>query len=596
MNSMRTRLLVALVAVVVVALSVAAVGGFLPAVSDAPTDDSSVDSTEDSSMESTDAPRADDRPTDPSTNETLGYVDGYWYDDELSVDDRSDATLETDELEPVVSRAMARVEVIRNLTYENEVSVEVVSREEYRADSGDRFTDITETEQLHQNVNYEALFMVDRNTDATDAAEGLYGGAVEGYYEPGTDRIVLVSDTPGSPELDETVLAHELVHALQDQQFDLASIQRETFDQDNARNGLIEGDASWVEAEYDSRCEAEWACLDPGSSSQAPFSDINWGLYFAVYQPYDDGPDYVDSLLERGGWTAVNDAYENPPASSSAVIHPGTDRDPEPIEVPDRSNDTWRQYEVDGEVASETVGEAGMAAMFAAGVRDTSRPSVIESDEFIEADLGLDYDQPYTDGWAGDRLVTYVSDEADEATAVYDAVDHTGYVWRTAWESSEDSQQFVDGYLQLLEAYGAEPVADQQDTYVIDDEYPGAYYLDRDGETVTIVRAPSVDDLGAVHAGTPPAGEDTLEIEGTADEDDSEAGGVIAGHGAGIVGVGVAALGAGILIFAVRRRDTFRAVDTVARTPSLDRAGTDGPPSPAPFDSTARTRNTAVDG
>ncbi|WP_216819669.1 Hvo_1808 family surface protein [Natronorubrum thiooxidans] len=555
----RTRLLVALVAISTLVLALAAAGGVVPGlfVDDSP-----------------------DRPDDPTTEDTVGYVNGYWYDDELPVDDRDDAVVDDDELEPVVYRSMARVEKIRNMTFEDDVPVEVISREEYQTEHKDIFLETTEDEQLIQNVTYETLFMVDRDTDAGDEFESMYGGAVGGYYDPETDRIVVVSDTTETPELDETVLGHELVHALQDQQFDLSSYDRMTIDQDVATNGLIEGDAAWVETEYETRCSDEWACAQPGESepNSEQFSQLNWGLYMTLYQPYNDGSAYIDSLREDGGWAAVNAAYDDPPTSSSTVIHSDEEREPVEVTVEDRSGDAWVPLEVDGEPARQTVGEAAMVSMFGADIHDRSQPSVIDSEAMLADGLsGYDYDQPYTDGWTGDELAVYVDATVDDPTAT-----DTGYVWETEWRSSEDAQQFVTGYLDLLEIHDAEPVADRQDTYTVDDEYPGAYAIDRDGETVTIVRAPSVDDLDEINDGAAPEGDDTLERvavdtsdgdDGGTDDDDSDS---LAGFA-----VPGTVLGVSIGIFVAKTRDGTvrawiahrRALTRPDSAPSVDSGG-----------------------
>ncbi|QFU81861.1 Hvo_1808 family surface protein [Natronorubrum aibiense] len=542
----RTRLLVAFVAVSTLVVTLAVAGGMTPALLD-------------------DSP---DRADDPTTEDTVGYVNGYWYDDELPVDDRSSATVDDDELEPVVYRSMARVEQIRGMTFEDDVEVEVISREEYQTEHKDVFLETTEDGRLTQNVTYEALFMVDRDTDAGDEFEAMYGGAVGGYYDPETDRIIVVSDTTETPELDEPILGHELVHALQDQRFDLSQYERATIDQDTATNGLVEGDAAWVEAEYETRCGDEWACAQPDESepNSEQFSQLNWGLYMTLYQPYNDGPAYVDSLREAGGWSAVNAAYDDPPTSSSTVIHPDEEHEPVSVTVEDRSSDSWAPLKIDGEPARQTVGEAAMVSMLGADIHDRDQPSVIDSEAMLADGIsGYDYDQPYTDGWAGDELAVYVDTTVDDPTAA-----DTGYVWQTEWRSSEDAQQFVTGYLELLEIYDAEPVPDRQDTYVIDDEFPGAYAIDRDGETVTIVRAPSVDELDNIDASAAPEGDDTLERvpvdtsdddDGSTDDDtDSIPGFAVPGSILGLsVAIGVKTRGETVRVWLSCRRSTTRA-------------------------------------
>ncbi|AHF98508.1 hypothetical protein HALLA_06260 [Halostagnicola larsenii XH-48] len=463
-----------------------------------------------------------DRPADPSTEDTVGYVDGYWYDDELSVDRSDDATVSEDDLEAVVSRSMARVETIRGLTFEEDVSVDVISRQEYRTQNDTSIADPTADQRLQSNLRLEALFMADRETSAIDEQQSLYDGSVAGYYDPETDEIVVVSEDPDDPALDELTLGHELVHALQDQHHDLTSYERETQDQANAKNGLIEGDAVWVENRYETRCSEDWACTLPSTNSQGDQPEPNWGLYLTIFQPYDDGPDYVDAVLGEGDsrdWDALDGAYDDPPASSSEVIRPGEDREPRDVDVEDRSSENWTQHEIDGAVANDSLGEATMVSMFAADGL-AGEESVIEADELLpDGPYGtienIDYDHEVTDGWAGDELVTYVGEN--------ESIEESGYVWETEWESTTEAEQFLEGYLELLSLHGAEDVDGHRNTFAIEDEdgYPGAYYLENDGERVTIVRGPSAGAVSEIDAGSAPEGDDTLELD--ADAPDSGA-------------------------------------------------------------------------
>ena len=484
-------LLVVLVVLSLVAVPLAGVGLASPAETAEPTDDETTEPED-----------------DPTTEGTVGYVDGYWYDDELPVDERDDATLEDDELEAVVSRSMARVEVIRNLTFQEDVPVEVVSREEFQAENDELFADF-DGEETFQNVRYEALFMVDRETDATEAYEALYGDSVAGYYDTAADEIVIVSDSEQSPEIDEVILGHELLHALQDQHFGLERFDGESLDQRSAELGLIEGDAVWVENEYDDRCEVEWDCVLPTDTASDPL-EPNWGMFLTVFHPYSDGPAYVDHLLEEGDWEAVNDAYDDPPASSSEVIRPDEEREPVEIVHEDRSSDRWEHLEVENGPDHASFGEVGMASMFAATAFDDRDEVVPEDDDVCGGPSSYNYDIEYTDGWAGDKLVVYAADD--------EAISETGYVWHTEWTSEEEAEQFLEGYLELLEIHDAEAVDGHQDTVVIEEAFPGAYYVDHDGESVTIVRAPSVDELPEIHDGAAPTGGDTIAFPFAADD------------------------------------------------------------------------------
>jgi hypothetical protein len=77
----------------------------------------------------------------------------------------------------------------------------------------------------------------------------------------------------------------------------------------------------------------------------------------------------------------------------------------------------------------------------------------------------------------------------------------TAYTWRIAWDSQRDAKQFAETYRNLLQYWGAE----QRDNGVWripegESEFADAFRVTVSGDTVTIVNAPTVDQLGDVHA------------------------------------------------------------------------------------------------
>ena len=451
----------------------------------------------DSPANSTAQSTADTNFDDPDTTTTIGYVEGYSYDDELPVDDRADAVVEEDELEAVVYRSMARVEVIRQLPFNEDVSVDVMSREEYRERNDELFAEFDEEQAFFENLRLEALFLADRETDATGEVEVMYGDAVAGYYDIENDQVVVVADDPKEPEVDEITLGHELLHALQDQHFDLGSYDRSTQNLAHAKNGLIEGDARYVDTEYEQRCRDDWECLPSPADSGGP-TDFNWGLFFVFYQPYVDGPEYVEYHLAEGGWEAVDSLYDDPPTSASEVMRPGEERERVDVDLVgnDRSSDAWEPFEVNGEPAVETFGEATMATMFVADAFE-NRESVIDADEFRPGVTTVEYEHPETDGWAGDEFLVYVPEgETIDGEFDREALDDVGYVWETAWLTEDDAGEFADAYRELLEINGGETI--EEDAYEIEDGFAGVYHVDHDGESVTIVRAPIPEELSEI--------------------------------------------------------------------------------------------------
>jgi hypothetical protein len=402
----------------------------------------------------------------------LGWEAGYWYDESLDVN--ATDGLNGSERRAVVARTMARVERLRDLEFASRVPVVVRSRSAYLANESVNAT-------AWDDQVWEAMLLVGENRSVETVFESLYGASVRGSYVPSEGRVVLVSES-ATPTVDRRTLAHELVHALQDQQFGL-NATTPTRDAALGKQGLIEGDAGYVERLYAERCAEVWSCLPRPTEGAGGSLEGNMGVYVATYHPYSDGPAFVHRLRERGGWAAVNAAYDRPPESSAQVIHPGRypDRDPPRVRVSDRSDATWERF--DRRPAGETVGEATVFALLWANggtdpfhLQTPSRPH-----------RTYNYTHPDSAGWAGDRVVPYRSDDGGYA-----------YVFRTEWSSPGDARAFALAYRQVLDRLGAESRGD--DGLVVPaGPFADAFRIRRSATTVTVVNAPTVDALDAVH-------------------------------------------------------------------------------------------------
>jgi len=300
---------------------------------------------------------------------------------------------------------------------------------------------------------------------------------VVGYYSPGDGEIVLVSDS-ATPRVARGTLVHELVHALQDQQLSLGET-RQFQDEQLAVRSLVEGDANYIQDSYESRCGATWDCIETPQAVGSRSGSFNQGLFLVSYLPYAEGPEFVKALRERGDWRAVDDGYERFPASTEQVIHPERYPDDEPVtvSVPDRSNTGWGRFDDLDRPAYDTVGEGSIYAMFAAtGVIDES------------GSARYDYEHSLSNGWTGDRIVPY-----------HNGSGGYGYVWRLRWGTAAEAREFADGYRALLDRRGADRIGDGR--YVIEDGgFADAFQISQDGQTVTIVNAPTAPGLDEIHA------------------------------------------------------------------------------------------------
>jgi len=501
------------------------------------------------------AQTVDSHPPDPSSDR-LGWEDGYWYNESVAV--TADNGLNDTEIDAVVSRSMARVEQIRGIEFNGSVPVEVISREEFSEDQNGSSTNTSTANRLHQNVKWEAMLSIGESESALQTSESTRSATVGGYYSPSEERIVIVSENTTTPQMDEITLSQELFHALQDQTLSV-SFNRSTREGINARNGIVEGDGNLVDRLYEQRCGAEWDCVIPESDGNSgdggDTSDINYGIYLTQFQPYSDGPKFVSQIRRAGGWEAVNDVYENAPASTEQVIHsekyPG--EGPINITFEDTSSDAWSIPDLgNGSVDYARFGQAGLSAMFMRPVfasGGTATPVVGPQDFYNITDGGisdfdpLNYGLDVTNGWGNDKLYPYVTNQSAETN-------ETGYVWQIEWDSASDASEFADGYANLLEYYGAQPVEGNQSTYRIpnNETFGDAFYVGVENSTVMLVNGPNVTSLSEIRAGAAPSAEPDPPTTTTTDDTGSGF-----GPGFGVAGALLALVTASL--FVGRRRD-----------------------------------------
>jgi hypothetical protein len=173
----------------------------------------------------------------------------------------------------------------------------------------------------------------------------LLRSQVVGFYDPHEHEMVLVEGSPDIGFFDraaeflvqrdlvgEMLLAHELTHALQDQNFDLGKRLEALKDDDDralAFQSVAEGDATiagmaYVTGAMDNAAldtiVAQLDQLPKLFASETPGTPK--GLSAPLLFQYSDGVRFVAEAYRRGGWSAVDALYANPPGSTHQIIHP----------------------------------------------------------------------------------------------------------------------------------------------------------------------------------------------------------------------------------------------------------------------------------
>ncbi|MDB4941805.1 MAG: hypothetical protein JWP97_1339 [Labilithrix sp.] len=239
----------------------------------------------------------------------------------------------------------------------------------------------------------------------------LLDAQLEGFYEPKTGTMYLAADLEG-PQAHAT-LAHELVHALQDQRWDLkkrSDYKPGEGDRSLALGCLAEGDATSLM--FDVLMKPDRTALDipPESIRELMKAGTDMGdiqsvphiMRTSLVAPYIEGIAFVNKLRKKRGWAGVDAAWERLPTSTEQILHVDKwEAQEAPLAVPAPTaaalGEGWKNEDQD------TFGELGFALEYAEWMS--------EPDARLAAS-----------GWGGDR--TSVLTRGDEiAYAVHERYD-----------------------------------------------------------------------------------------------------------------------------------------------------------------------------
>lgn len=292
-------------------------------------------------------------------------------------------------LDQLVAELIEFVEAERGLRFEQRPNVRALDTEEFAQAWVDVVSrDATENQADFSNYTaiYHALGVIDDGSSLEEIWTRFGDAGVIGYYDLDTKEIVLRGDEITA--LTETVLVHELVHALEDQVFglDRAEFDGRTDEIDWTFSALQEGSARVIEARYRAtftRDEIdEEAAVQAALPRSVSLNDFTTSFLELQFGRYRYGEDFANALWATGQ-DRLDDALETPPQTSEEVVNPelfnSSGSDATSITPP----------VADGDVFMEgTWGQAGFAALFA---------DVYDREEALQL----------SQGWGGDRFVAW---------------------------------------------------------------------------------------------------------------------------------------------------------------------------------------------
>ncbi len=270
------------------------------------------------------------------------------------------------------------------------------------------------------------LDFIEPGTDLKEVFADLYAGAVVGYYDTDTGEMFVLNDGDKPNPAAKHTLAHEIVHALQDQAFDLDAFLPEDEENDDlarAKIALVEGDAVLAAAEYLRSHLTRSAIRQVYSSGGgADLSEIPRALIEFLTFPYQEGAAFVAAVHMSSGWDSVDTAYSAPPLSTEHILHPDkyfAGEQPVTVKLPNLASALGGGWEILDE---------GVLGEFTISLYLRNRLPRFRAADAAEM-------------WGGDAYVLIRNDEQDDSAVVSHSV----------WDTEEDAQDFFDAVVSYYE-------------------------------------------------------------------------------------------------------------------------------------------------
>ncbi len=342
----------------------------------------------------------------------------------------------------------------------------------------DFFVDYTAEDAGEDVAVLSAMGMVEPGFDLYQLYVDLYTEQIAGFYDPATKEMYVVGDE-GFGAIERLTYAHEYVHVLQDQHYDLNNgmgMDDETCEADpeycTAVQALIEGDASLVQTWWfleNSTQQEQLAVQEFYATYSSPVLDSS-PLYMQdmLQFPYMQGMEFVNTLYDLGGWEMVDAAYANPPVSTEQILHP--DRYPldvpADVALPDIAallDGTWQKID------DSMMGEYASYLLLARGWMSETRQSEAAARAAV-------------DGWSGDHYAVYLQPESGSSI----------YLQRWQWDDKSESREFWKTFKDYAVARWGEPF-EQGNLYAWHSAVDGAVLAQMVNNQVFWVMAPDED-------------------------------------------------------------------------------------------------------
>ena len=227
------------------------------------------------------------------------------------------------------------LEKISGLEFHKKVACDLISKEKVNEFLKKKVKEVSTPQSLRaEELTLKKFGLVPPDFDLAASTVDVLTEQAAAFYDYHSKKLFITDWTPSGTR--DVALAHELAHALADQNFGLKRYIRQARMSDDAalaRMAVMEGQATWLMSEYMARKMGQSLLDTPGladsmnhasdtASGQFPVFD-NSPLYIreTLLFPYNKGMMFQQAVAQKLGKAAIAEVFHKPPVSTRQILH-----------------------------------------------------------------------------------------------------------------------------------------------------------------------------------------------------------------------------------------------------------------------------------
>jgi hypothetical protein len=375
----------------------------------------------------------------------------------------------------------AELTEISGMKLRRAVPCDFITKEQINQFLKKRVGEVAKPEELRaEELTLKKFGLIPQDFNLAKSEVDLLTEQAAAFYDYNKKKLFITDTTDAASQ--GPVLAHELSHALADQNYNLGRFIRQgrkSDDGSTARLAVMEGQATWLMSEYVARksgqslknsatlaaAMADLAGGDAGSDAGGDKASGDFPVFdqeplylrLTLLFPYTKGMSFQQAVLQRDPQLGFGEVFLHPPASTQQILHPGMYFDhTQPTQPAVPAVHLPRGYK--GLVGGE-LGE-------------------LEQNILLQQYAGRERAAELAPHWRGCAFELHENKKAGRVVLLY----------VTEWDSEESARHYFDAYAQVMrKKWKTMTVTSQEVDALLGTGDDGRFELRRKGALVTSV-------------------------------------------------------------------------------------------------------------